>query len=45
MARRRTLGKKRKSRKLKKSRNNKRRNTYRKMRGGVRMMMKRKIIY
>ena len=32
MARKRTLGKKRKSRKLKKSHNNKRRNTYRKMR-------------
>jgi len=34
MARKRTLGKKQKSRKLKKSRNNKRRKTYRKMRGG-----------
>ena len=35
MARRRTLVKKRKSQKLKKSHNNKRRKTYRKMRGGV----------
>jgi pyoverdine/dityrosine biosynthesis protein Dit1 len=35
MARRRTLVKKRKSQKLKKSHNNKRRKTYRKMRGGL----------